>query len=83
MPDENPDTRQHKLAIAIMQTIFDESLTEIDGEPTAVIRPHEADWNRWLGGSYDDVVAFQRPYFANQMTVRRPMFPTRKKRADR
>lgn len=39
---------------------------------------HEADWDRWLQGSYDDVVALQRPYPADKMTVRGPVFPTRK-----
>ncbi len=38
---------------------------------------HEADWDRWLDGSYDDVVTLQRPYPAEQMTVRGPVFPTR------
>lgn len=38
---------------------------------------HEADWDRWLGGGYDDVVALQRPYPADRMTVRGPVFPTR------
>ena len=39
---------------------------------------HEADWDRWLRGSYDDVVALQQPYPADMMTVRGPVFPTRK-----
>ena len=34
----------------------------------------------WLEGSYDDVVALQRPYDAARMTGRRPSFPTRTKR---
>jgi putative SOS response-associated peptidase YedK len=38
---------------------------------------HEADWDRWLTGSYDDVVALQRPYPADRMIVRGPVFPTR------
>ena len=38
---------------------------------------HEADWDRWLTGSYEDVVALQRPYPADRMTVRGPEFPTR------
>ncbi|WP_076071694.1 SOS response-associated peptidase family protein [Sphingomonas montana] len=38
----------------------------------------EADWDRWLTGSYDDVVALQRPYSSDRMTVRGPVFPTRK-----
>lgn len=35
------------------------------------------DQERWLRGSYDDVVALQRPYPADRMTVRGPVFPTR------
>jgi putative SOS response-associated peptidase YedK len=38
---------------------------------------HPEDHERWLTGSYDDVVALQRPYPADQMTVRGPLFPTR------
>ncbi|MEG3089483.1 SOS response-associated peptidase [Sphingomonas sp. PB4P5] len=38
---------------------------------------HPDDHERWLTGSYDDVVALQRPYPAAQMTVRGPVFPTR------
>ena len=38
----------------------------------------EADWDRWLTGSYEDVVRLQRPYPAEKMTVRGPVFPTRK-----
>jgi len=37
----------------------------------------EADWDRWLHGSYEDVVALQQPYAAERMTVRGPVFPTR------
>jgi putative SOS response-associated peptidase YedK len=35
------------------------------------------DYDQWLTGSYDDVVGLQRPYPADQMTVRGPVFPTR------
>lgn len=35
------------------------------------------DHERWLRGSYEDVVALQRPYPAGAMTVRGPVFPTR------
>jgi putative SOS response-associated peptidase YedK len=46
--------------------------------PKAMITILEAaDWERWLAGSYDDVVALQRPYPAERMTVRGPVFPTR------
>ncbi|WP_380786825.1 SOS response-associated peptidase family protein [Sphingomonas sp. R86521] len=40
-----------------------------------ILRPE--DHERWLTGSYDDVVALQRPYPAELMTVRGPVFPTR------
>jgi putative SOS response-associated peptidase YedK len=36
------------------------------------------DHERWLRGSYDDVVALQRPYPAERMVVRGPVFPTRR-----
>jgi putative SOS response-associated peptidase YedK len=39
------------------------------------------DWDTWLRGSYDDVVALQRPYDASRMTMRGPEFPTRNKPA--
>ncbi|MCG7349309.1 SOS response-associated peptidase family protein [Sphingomonas sp. ACRSK] len=35
------------------------------------------DHERWLTGSYDDIVSLQRPYPAADMTVRGPVFPTR------
>jgi len=35
------------------------------------------DWDRWLQGSYEDVVALQQPYPAERMTERGPVFPTR------
>ncbi len=41
-----------------------------------ILRPE--DYDQWLSGSYDDVVALQRPYPAERMTVRGPVFPTRK-----
>ena len=37
-----------------------------------------ADVDTWLHGSYDEVVALQRPYDASRMTVRGPVFPTRR-----
>jgi len=46
--------------------------------PKAMITILRADdQERWLTGSYDDVVALQRPYAAEKMTVRGPVFPTR------
>jgi len=38
---------------------------------------HEADWDRWLQGSYEEAVLLQQPYPADLMTVRGPVFPTR------
>ncbi len=40
-----------------------------------ILRPD--DHERWLTGSYDDVLSLQRPYSADRMTVRGPVFPTR------
>ncbi len=39
---------------------------------------HPDDYEQWLAGSYEEAVALQRPYPADQMTVRGPVFPTRK-----
>ena len=39
---------------------------------------HADDWDRWLTGNYEDVVALQRPYPTAAMTVRGPIFPTRR-----
>ena len=40
-----------------------------------VLEPHNHE--RWLSGSYDDVVSMQQPYDAARMSVRGPVFPTR------
>ena len=37
----------------------------------------EADWDRWLSGTYDDVVDLQRPSDPDRMSMRGPVFPTR------
>ena len=48
--------------------------------PKAMITILEpADVNRWLGGTYEDIVDLQRPYDASRMTVAGPLFPTRQK----
>jgi putative SOS response-associated peptidase YedK len=41
-----------------------------------VLKPEDAD--TWLRASYDEIVALQRPYDADKMTVRGPIFPTRR-----
>lgn len=56
-------------------------------DPNAVVAPvhpkamitvlDPADHERWLSGDYDDVLALQRPYPAEHMSVRGPVFPTR------
>jgi putative SOS response-associated peptidase YedK len=43
-----------------------------------ILRPEHHD--RWLKGSYEDVVALQQPYPAELMTERGPVFPTRAKK---
>ncbi len=40
-----------------------------------ILEPGDID--RWLRGSYDDIVGLQRPYDAERMSVRGPVFPTR------
>lgn len=40
-----------------------------------ILEPEDVD--TWLCGSYDEVVALQRTYPAEKMTVREPVFPTR------
>lgn len=37
-----------------------------------------ADIDLWLHGSYDEIIQLQRPYPADKMTVRGPVFPTRR-----
>ena len=41
-----------------------------------ILEPSDVD--RWLSGSYEDIVDLQRPYDASRMTVAGPVFPTRK-----
>ena len=46
--------------------------------PKAMITILEpGDYDTWLRGSYEEVVALQRPYPASAMTVLGPIFPTR------
>ena len=49
-------------------------------QPKAMITILEpTDHERWLRSSYDEVVAPQRPYAAERMSVRGPVFPTRER----
>ncbi|WP_294392110.1 SOS response-associated peptidase family protein [uncultured Sphingomonas sp.] len=62
--------------------------TMVTCDPNELVKPihpkamitilRSEDHQRWLEGSYDDVVALQRPYPADRMTVRGPEFPTRR-----
>lgn len=40
-----------------------------------ILKPDDVE--TWLHGSYEDVVALQKPYDASKMTVSGPVFPTR------
>ena len=70
------------------QTAKGAGFTMVTCDPNELVAPihpkamitilHSSDHERWLRGSYDDVVAMQRPYPADRMTVRGPVFPTRR-----
>jgi putative SOS response-associated peptidase YedK len=72
------------------QTAKGVGFTMVTCDPNELVAPihpkamitilHEADWDRWLRGSYDDVVALQQPYPSELMTVHGPVFPTREVR---
>lgn len=82
-----PDQALFAVAGFWQQTARGPGFTMVTCEPNELVAPihpkamitilHQADYDRWLTGSYDDVVALQRPYPANRMTVRGPVFPTR------
>jgi putative SOS response-associated peptidase YedK len=62
--------------------------TMVTCDPNALVSPihpkamitilDPADVDTWLRGSYDDVVKLQRPFDPDRMTVRGPVFPTRR-----
>jgi len=46
--------------------------------PKAMVTILEStDYETWLRGAYDEIVSLQRPFPAERMTVRGPVFPTR------
>ncbi|WP_419826229.1 SOS response-associated peptidase family protein [Sphingomonas sp.] len=65
--------------------------TMVTCDPNELVRPihpkamitilASEDVDTWLRGSYDEVVRLQQPYDAAQMTVRGPVFPTRRDEA--
>lgn len=69
------------------RTVKGAGCTMVTCDPNELVAPihpkamitilHEADWDRWLTGSYEEAVALQRPYPADKMVVRGPVFPTR------
>jgi putative SOS response-associated peptidase YedK len=63
---------------ALIAGRLDELIAPIHPEAIRTIQ-RDAAWDSWLRGSYDDVVALQRPYPAELMSVRGPVFPTRVK----
>jgi putative SOS response-associated peptidase YedK len=71
------------------RTVKGSGMTMVTCDPNELVAPihakamitilREADWDRWLTCSLDDVVTLQRSYPAELMTVRGPVFPTRTK----
>lgn len=69
-------------------TAIGNGFTMVTCEPNSLVAPihpkamvtilEPADIDTWLHGTYDDVVALQKPYDAERMTVRGPVFPTRR-----
>ena len=67
--------------------------TMVTCDPNSLVEPihpkamitilHPNDIDHWLRGTYDEVVALQRPYDPHAMTVRGPVFPTREPKSDR
>lgn len=57
-------------------------------DPNALVAPihpkamitilHASDYDTWLRAPFDEIVRLQRPYEAEAMTVRGPIFPTRR-----
>ena len=69
------------------RTAEGDGFTMVTCDPNALVAPihpkamitilEPGDIDTWLRGSYDEVVALQRPYDPAKMTVRGPAFPTR------
>ena len=82
-----PEQPMFAIAGFWQQTVKGPGCTMVTCDPNELVAPihpkamvtvlHEADWDRWLAGSYEDVVGLQRPYPAERMTLRGPVFPTR------
>ena len=69
------------------QTLKGAGFTMVTCDPNELVAPihakamvtilHPDNHERWLRGSYHDVVALQRPYPTDRMSARGPVFPTR------
>ena len=69
------------------RTVEGDGFTMVTCDPNSLVAPIHPkamitilelkDVDTWLRGSYDDVVALQRPYDPAKMTVRGPVCPTR------
>lgn len=65
-----------KLGFAMVTCDANDVVAPVHPKAMVTILAQE-DWDRWLGGSYDDLVSLQHPYAADCMTVRGPVFPSR------
>ncbi|SEM52996.1 Putative SOS response-associated peptidase YedK [Sphingomonas gellani] len=82
-----PDQPIFAVAGFWQMTVKGQGFTMVTCDPNELVAPihpkamitilHEADWDRWLTGTPDDVIALQEPFPADKMTVRGPVFPTR------
>ena len=78
-----PDQPVFAVAGFWQQTVKGAGFTMVTCDPNELVVPihpkamitilHEADWDRWLRGSYDDVVALQRPYPADKRSPPPPL----------
>lgn len=83
-------TRQPTFAVAgfWQHTREGRGFTMVTCDPNKLVKPIHPkamitilkpdDVETWLRGSYDEIVPLQRPYDANDMVVRGPVFPTRR-----
>lgn len=68
------------LASACTMVTCDPNMLVAPIHPKAMITILEpSDVDTWLHGSYDEAVALQKPFDPDRMTVRGPVFPTRRK----
>ncbi|WP_419826832.1 SOS response-associated peptidase family protein [Sphingomonas sp.] len=86
-----PDQPVFAVAGFWQRTRVGRGFTMVTCDPNELVRPIHPkamitilppeDVDTWLRGSYEEVTALQRPYEAGRMTVRGPVFPTRRDEA--